>query len=402
MRKYFITILFSLLLAVSVVLFILPGDTESVLNENRSPQTMPVFSAETALNGTFESQFDQYVNDNTAFRSKLMRISDKLRSHTGFIPAGTGRIISTTADIGTGEAREERLVVYNGNIMEMFEAHQEAGEKYAAALNTIRAALPSDIGMYSVLIPTQLEFTPSELAKAQDSQQAAINAVYGMLDSGITPVDVYSRLSEAAETEKYLYFRTDHHWTQDGAYCGYDAFMCAQGMEPVPKDSYERKANGSFYGSLYLKAKSQLGSGQPDDECFFYDSSRDGNIDISMRAEDGSEYGVHSPVFHLDHNDYGVFFGGDNPLMDIKNKDKPDGETLLIIKDSYANALIPWLINDYGRVIVIDPRSFHPSDFGSSLDKLIKDYDIKKAAVMNYVFSTTFSDYCNILTELLN
>ena len=156
MRKYFITVLFSLLLAVSVVLFILPGDTASVLSENREPQAMPVFSAETALNGTFEAQFDQYVNDNTAYRSQLMKISDKLRSHTGFIPEGVGRIISTTADIGTGESREERLVVYNGSIMEMFEAHPETEEKYASALKTIRAALPEDMDMYSVIIPTQI------------------------------------------------------------------------------------------------------------------------------------------------------------------------------------------------------------------------------------------------------
>ena len=399
MRKYFITGLFSLLLAVSVVLFILPGDTASVLSENREPQAMPAFSAKTALNGTFEAQFDQYVNDNTAFRSKLMKISDKLRSHTGFIPDGVGRIISTTADIGTGESREERLVVYNGSIMEMFEAHPETEEKYAAALKTIRAALPPDTDMYSVIIPTLLEFTPSDLSAAQDSQQKAISSVYGMLGDGIKPVDVYSELGKAAETEKYLYFRTDHHWTQDGSYCGYDAFMRAQGMEPAAKDSYERKSNGSFFGSLYLKAKSQRGGGQPDDECFFYDSSANGNIDITMRAEDGAEYGAHSPVFHLDHSDYGVFFGGDNPLMDIKNNAKPDGETLLIIKDSYANAMIPWLINDYGRVIVVDPRSFHPTEFGSSFNKLISDYGITKVAVINYVFSTTFSDYCDILTN---
>ena len=74
MRKYFITGLFSLLLAVSVVLFILPGDTASVLSENREQQAMPAFSPKSALDGTFETQFDQYVNDNTAYRSQLMKM----------------------------------------------------------------------------------------------------------------------------------------------------------------------------------------------------------------------------------------------------------------------------------------------------------------------------------------
>lgn len=401
MRKYFITILFALLLAGTVALLILPGDKDSIIAEKRTPQSMPAFSASSALNGSFEADFDKYVNDNTAFRGKLMKIYDKLHSNLGFIPDGMGRIIFTTTDIGTGESRDERLVVYNGNIMEMFEARPQTEKKYADALITVREALPDDIEMYSVIIPTQLEFCPPELSGAQDSQYDAINSVYSMLPDNITPVDVYSKLQNASANEDYLYFRTDHHWTQNGSYYGYEAFSLAQGKAPVSKNVYERKTNGRFLGSLYLKARSELGSGQQDDECFYYDSGARGNIMISKRDEQGNVYGTGSPVFHTDKSDYDIFFGGDNPLIDITNTELPDGETLLIIKDSYANAMIPWLVNDYGRIIVVDPRKFRPTEVGSSFSGLLSEYGVDKVAVINYVFTTTFNDQCEDIVNFV-
>ena len=67
----------------------------------------------------------------------------------------------------------------------------------------------------------------------------------------------------------------------------------------------------------------------------------------------------------------------------------------MIVKDSYANAFIPWLINDYKQIIVIDPRSFG----GSFIDELNR-YIPDKLLIVNYIFSSTFDDYCDILMDL--
>ena len=183
----------------------------------------------------------------------------------------------------------------------------------------------------------------------------------------------------------------------NGAYCGYEAFADAAGFVPKTRDKYTYNETGSFYGSWYQKAKSELSPNQPKDICFYYDTSEKGNIKIKMRAEDAvTEYGEGSPVFHTDVIGYGVFFGGDNPLMEIINTSNPDGETLMIVKDSYANAFIPWLINDFARVIVIDPRSFE----GSYLDE-IERYSVTKVLFENYILSTTYSDYWGMLGSRL-
>lgn len=396
MRKYIITILFIIMLIGSAIVLMCPADTESVLAENREPQEFPAFSVSSVWSGSYMSQIDDYVNDNIGFRSKIMTLSDKIQSCFGFLPDGMGKIISTTKDIGTGESQDSHLVLYDGRIMEMFSSNPKVEEQYAEALNTVREALPERVRMYSMLIPTQLEFCEPLYAGVEDSQREAVDTVYGRLNN-ITAVDAYSKLYDAtAGGADYLYFNTDHHWTMDGSYLGYAAFAQAAGKTPAAKESYQMKELGSFCGSLYLKAKSQL-PWNTYDNMFYYDTVANGSFSMLMRAEDGvTEYGTQTPVFDTNNCNYNLFFGGDQPLMEITNNDRPDGETIVIIKDSYANALIPWLINDYYRVVVIDPRSF-----GGNLLNEIERYDADEVAVFNYVLTTTFSDYCGMITDLL-
>lgn len=391
MRKYLISIIFILLMTGSFVLLLAPADTESINAENREVKAMPEFSVKSVWDGTYTASFDEYVNDNIAYRGKLMALSDKIRSYLGYTPNGVGRIIETTSDIGTGEANEGRLVLYNDYIMEMFAANNDAETNYAEALNDIRSALPGDVKMYSMLIPTALEFCDPSYKNAQDSQKEAIEFVNSKL-MGVFPVDAYSELEKS--DEDYLYFMTDHHWTMDGAYCAYKAFMNMSGGETVNKNDFARKENGNFYGSLYLKAKSQI-TRQKEDTVFYYDVEENNDIQIKMRAEDNvTEYGVGAPVFRTDLNNYLLFFGGDNPLMEITNNSNPEGKSIVVIKDSYANAFIPWLVASYNKVVVIDPRSFE----GSILEETLR-YNASEVLVLNYVFSTTFNDYCDMLRD---
>lgn len=393
MRKYLISILFIALLATSFGLLATPADTQSIAEENRELKTMPTFSLTSIWSGEFSKGFEAFVDDNIAFRGKLMAISDKIRSRVGYTPDNLGRIIVTTSDIGTGEANEGRLVLYNDYIMEMFGKNEEAQTKYADALNAVREVLPENIRMYSILVPTALEFSDPAYASAQDSQKEAIDFVNSKL-KGVFPVDVYSAL--LANKSNSLYFKTDHHWTTDGAYAAYEKYMAMSGGPVVAKTDFTRKENGEFYGSLYLKAKSQL-TEQEEDTIFYYDITEKNDISIRMRAEDNvTEYGVGAPMFNTEVNNYLLFFGGDNPLMEITNNSNPDGKTVVVIKDSYANAFLPWLVASSGKVIVIDPRSF-----GGSLMEEIERYDADEVLVLNYIFSATFGDYCDMIKSIL-
>lgn len=393
MRKYLITIVFALLLCISFGLLIAPADIESIENENRKLKAMPQFSLSNIWSGGFSKGFEEYVDDNIAFRGKLMKVSDLIRSHIGIENENIGRIITTTSDIGTGEANEGRLVLYNDYIMEMFKKNEAAQLKYIEALNELRSNIPNNIRMYSILVPTALEFSDPAYASAQDSQKEAIDFVNSGL-KGVFCVDVYSALGQSQSDS--LYFMTDHHWTMDGAYEAYARYMSVSGGNTVDKSEFTRYENGDFYGSLYLKAKSQL-TEQKEDTIFYYDITEKNDIEMIMRAEDNvTEYGENSPMFNTANSNYLLFFGGDHPLMEITNKSNPDGKTVIVIKDSYANAFLPWLVASSHKVIVIDPRSF-----GGSVVDEIQRYNADEVLVLNYIFSTTFADYCDMIKEII-
>lgn len=403
MRKYFVTITFLMLLAAAVFVFFSPADIESIESENREPAQFPELSREGLISGSFASGFDSYVNDNIGYRGELTALSDDIKSYFGFTPELVGKVISSTSDIGTEETLETSLMLLDGRVMEMFSKKPEVEEAYAQALNNIRAALPENISMYSMLVPTQLEFAKPVYRNAQDSQQQCIEDINSQLTGGITPVDVYGKLEEAEEsraedTDDSLYFKMDHHWTMEGAYCGYEAFMEQTGAQVLSKDEFELKEGEDFYGTLYLKAKSDMDSPEKE-KLYYYDVESAGNYEIVMRVvyDDGTEmeYGQDSKVFDSTKEGYLFFLGGDQPVIEITNKNKEDGKTLLVIKDSYANALVPWLINNYKKVVLIDPRSFK-----GTLKSEVERYSPDELIMINYVFTTTFNDYCVLLDRL--
>ena len=396
MRNYFVTVIFILLLSFSVYLYFAPADEASVLEENRNPQEMPVFSLKTVSDGSFEADFDKYVNDNIALRGDFMEMARNMKLKYGFTPKNGGRIIFAKSDIGTAETLDYRLILYGDKIMEVFESHPITRKKYSEAINKIYRSLPEDTDMYVMIVPTQLEIFGGKFASIQDSQKDEIEKIYSELDKGIKTVDVHAKLKKAAQSEDDLFFRTDHHWTADGSYCGYEAILDKMGMELTPKNYFERKVLGNFYGSLYFKAKESLYKEQSMDTCYFYDTESANDLYMKMRAEDGvTEFNEGTPIFRTDLVNYKLFTGGDNPLIEITNNGKPDGKSILIIKDSYANALVPWLVNDFKVVTVIDPRSF-----GGDIREEIKRYDADAVLILNYLFSSTFNDYCEILSDI--
>ena len=396
MHKYVLTVLFVLLLAGSAAVFLSPADTESIKAENREIAAMPELTAEKIEDGSFASEFDSYVNDNIGFRGKLMELSGKIRSCFGFTPQLVGKVISTTADIGTAQTLHSSLMIVDRKVMEMFSNKPEGQSGYAEALNNISREIPGNVKMYSMIVPTQLEFEDPLYSNAQDSQKDCIESIDRLLAPAITPVDAYSRLEAGTG---YLYFKTDHHWTMDGAYCGYEAFMDASGGRAVSKDDFQYKEESEFYGALYQKARSQMDKPEAD-TLEYYDVAEENDLSIVMRViyEDGSslEYGENSTLFDYEKEDYTFFLGGDQPLIEITNNLIDDGKTIIVIKDSYANALVPWLVNNYKQVILIDPRSFE-----GSLNEEIERYEADELAVVNYVFTTTFSDYCELLNGLV-
>ena len=164
-------------------------------------------------------------------------------------------------------------------------------------------------------------------------------------------MDAYSVLEQ--HKDEYIYFRTDHHWTQQGAYLAYQTYCEALGFTPVtPAETIHSEQ--PFYGSLYSKAP--IFGAQPD-EMALYTVNRTVSVvyDLDESTRTDSLYTFSA----LDAKDqYTAFLDGNHARVDITT-DAGTGRTLVVLKDSYAHALVPLLANHYDAIVMLDLRYYN-------------------------------------------
>ncbi len=390
MKNRIITTVFILLLAASVSLLVYgSGD---VNGENRVSATLPPLTRETAVTGEFAAGADAYVNDHIAYRSDLISLSRQMDAHRGVeSPAGT--IIRADVDMGTGVKQASDILVENGAVTEMFRFDEECAVRWANAVNAYADELDG-VKIYAALVPTRLEFADPIYSNLEDSQSDAIEYIYSRLDGGITAVDMRAAL--APHTGEYIYFRTDHHWTALGAYYGYAALCRAAGVKTVGTADFKKNTKSDFHGYLsdFVADKKLLTN---PDTLDWYDVDPSGEITNSMRAyeKNGSWHEYHTPIYYTERNDYDFFLGADHPYAVYKNPSALSDKTILVVSDSFINALAPWLMKSYSTVAFINPRSYYGT-LKSAADELKPDDFL----VLNYTFASSFPDYCAAMERL--
>ena len=393
MKNKAVAYTFIMLLICCAALFLMPADKDSFKSENRTQAKMPSLTSENVFSGEFANDFESYVNDSIAFRSKFTDASHFIESNKGITPPD-GKVVYTDKDIGTETVKKACLLIADGKIMEVFAENPTAEKTYADAINKVASEIDENIDVYSMLVPTQLEFAENVYKNIQNSQLKAIERIYSMLLPRIKGVDVYSALKE--HRDEYIYFRSDHHWTMLGSYYGYNAFMKEKGSATVSKDNFEKKKVEGFFGYLYEQYPDR--SINPD-VIEWYDVSKVLNPEMKMHSirEDGSEHDYTAPMFDETKNNYDLFMSSDHPYVEITNNQLLSGETLLIIRDSYASVFVPWCVNNYKRIIMIDPRTYK-----ENLRDVFHKYKIDDVLFLNYIFTTSFEDYCDKMIGIFN
>ncbi|MEG2174564.1 MAG: DHHW family protein [Oscillospiraceae bacterium] len=176
---------------------------------------------------------------------------------------------------------------------------------------------------------------------------------------------------------EYIYYRTDHHWTTLGASYAWQTLMQAAGRKVDGIDSSLEREIPDFYGTHYSSAK--LFSAVPD-MIHWYD------VPVGAITFDGiASDSLYDASMASQRDKYAFFLHGNKGITMIDNPDAPAG-TLLVIKDSYANCLVPFLTQSYSRVVVVDLRSLP-----QKLSELIKQEDFDEALIL-YSFSNLASD----------
>lgn len=403
MKNKILMVTFILLMIASTVLVWLPADEESVTQENRTIAQMPKADLSNITSGKFSSEFEAYIGDNVGFRGIFTAFSEDLSANMG-LTSDLGKIVSVQKDVGTDLTKKSRLLIRDNTVMEVFENNREHMDWYLNVLTFYADKLDENINFYSMLIPTRLEFMEPMYSNIQDSQKETIDYVYENMPERIRAVNVYDELKN--HIDEYIYYRTDHHWTARGAFYGYKAFMNtlkendpenADMYEPVTLEEFPKHTKNGFLGYLYKQAQTPEIKNHPD-TIEWYDLNEQGHISVvDEYYEDGKSISYDAAFIDKNRDDYGLFLGGDQPLVELTNNANPDGKTLIIVKDSYCNCYAPWVIMNYHKVILLDPRTYK-----GGLDELLERYNPDDLLLMNYVFTTTFSDYCQMTIDFFN
>ena len=306
--------------------------------ENRYLQMRPEFSFKSLFSGDYTSKFETYTTDQFTFRDEWITLK-----------------AASELALGKQENNDVHLCE-NGTLIEGFKRPENfVLDSNMSALNTLVGN--TDAKVYFALIPDKSDLYASLLPKnaPNDSEKEVIDYCYGQ--SNATNVDMYSALS--AHTDEYIFYRTDHHWTSLGAYYGLSALAESMGLPCPSLDSYTDRhvVSEEFYGTTW--SASGFSWVDPD------------TMEIFVNAPEGlkvTSYPQGSPVegklydfsFLEKKDKYSMFMGGNCPMHVIEtgNEDKP---SLLILRDSYTDSLIPFLLDDFSEIHVLDLRYYRAS-----------------------------------------
>lgn len=267
------------------------------------------------------------------------------------------------------------IIVLDKNAYELFTYREECAKAYSKSVNNFAKKLDGKAKVYDLLIPlgSGVIFPDNRVKDINSTDQhKAIENVNGFLDKDINKVDVYDNLMN--HRKEYIYFRTDHHWTALGAYYAYESFCESKGIEPEKLDSYKKKDFKGFLGSFYNDTSSKTLKKNADTVTAYYP-----NCNSKMKFKNVNNKEIEWPVIY-DVSKYGAslkysaFIGGDNPYTEIENEDLNDGSSCIVVKESFGNAFVPFLVDHYQKIYVVDYRYY--STALSKLQKKTKAQDI--------------------------
>lgn len=282
------------------------------------------------------------------------------------IPTGSVEKLDTQVQIGDTGYEYYNFVEERAN--DYITTVCDAGEQLGSAT------------LYNIVVPTSMDIMlPESYIEQQginsSDQNKAINYIYSSINAinpNVKTVPVFDALK--LHNNDYIYFRTDHHWTQLGAYYAYDEFCKAKGIETVSLDDFEKKSYSGFLGSFYSDLPSDAMASNPDtveaylpkaNATLSYTDTSGNVIENWPVIQDGSSYD--SEYLYL------IFCAADQPYEEIVNSDLSDGSTCLVVKESFGNVFIPYLVNHYQTVYVVDYRYYNGDISDLAAEKGISD-----------------------------
>lgn len=289
------------------------------------------------------------------------------------------------------------LYVRDGAAYSKYYFTESVAEKYSSVINTCAAKLDGKAEVFSILVPDQsgVLLSDSELrALGGSSQGDAIKYYDSLLSGQVKKVDVFQALRD--HNGDYIYFRTDHHWTQLGAYYAYVKFCEAAGIQQVPLEDRQMTEFDNFLGSFYQKLKDPEMEANPDVVDAYQPN---GTNDMRYIDKDGNwtDAKVITDVSSWNRGTkYQTFIAGDQPYAEIENPAVADDSSVLLVKESFGNAFAPLLVDNFHKVYVIDYR-YYP---GNIVD-FVEQSGVQKVVFLNNITQASTNGVADKLASMM-
>ncbi len=387
--KRFITLVGVVASSITLIIFFVIGclgfarPTESD-RENRYLTEFPEFTWEAFFSGEYTSQISLWYSDTFPTRDGMIEANDFLHSLFGIasnkraessgvadeLEAGKTMDnidindiqIELDPDAGKGGDVIEGFYCIGDTAYELYYFNEKNSKAYVSLVAKAQSKLEGKVKVYDMIVPLSYEFhLGSDVIKGLGASDCsnAIDYMYSGFDgTGVTTVDICTNMMK--HKDEYMYFRTDHHWTALGAYYAYESFCKAKGITPTSLEDYQRLQFDGFLGTLYNKTSESALEKNPDYVEAFVPMGTN-NIKVTEKNGSIKNYSIVNKAtdsYYGTSTKYNCFIAGDNPLSEIHNPNINDGSTIVVVKESFGNAFVPFLVDSYEYVYVIDYRYF--------------------------------------------
>lgn len=342
--KYAPAFVFLIFIFGMAVWFVLNPKSEYGSSEKRYLQQFPEISVDKVLDGSFGTKFESYFADQFPARSFWVGLNAYY-----------------TLDTGNNGANG----VYNcnnGYLINKPVSTDNKLEKNVSAIVKFKN---------SIDVPVTVMFAPSTGYVAYDVLPA-VHDKYNddnyfeqtsktLSENGIEFTDLRKTFKEAYADGNQLYYKTDHHWTTLGAYTAYQKLCEQLSITPAPKEKFDIKSYGGFYGTTYSTSGFWF---TPPDSIQIWNNPENTDKNIKVTISEGTDTDEFSSMYfynHLEEDDkYPVFIDGNHALTEITNSNAKGG-TILLVKDSFSHSLAPFLAENYSKIILVDMRYYKMS-----------------------------------------
>lgn len=389
--KVFIGILACAMIALCVIFVFLPRSTYSDL-EKRDLAEFPDVSDYNGRLDDYTGAISHWFSDTEPFRDKFMSLSmiirDKIKLQFGdkenavtFRPTNAamdesnpedekpdGNFENPLANENAKMATSGIILVGSGNNVRALMAFGGKGsmtDSYVRLCSEYASALPG-VQVYAMVAPNAAEFyLPEKAAKCSSPQRPVMDYIRDHLSPEVKYVDVYSEL--AAHVDEDIFLRTDHHWSPLGGHYAAKALARTAGVPFKDLSNYDSRVTHGMVGSMYGFTHDISIKNSPEDFIYYVPKGIDYttyfityNIDKDYRVT--SQRGPYKGAFFHHFKDgaggaYMTFIGGDQHLVKVVTGTQTN-RRLLMVKDSFGNAIPSNLFYSFSEIHIVDFRYF--------------------------------------------